>query len=174
MLDWQKIVSRYHVLVWNTAYRLLGNHADAMDCAQETFISALKLSRQKQIRHWGGLLRRSATARALDQLRHRLRRSERTCEQSDWSAVPSHHSEPAQQIENHELGMKLREALAQIPAQQAEVFCLRCMDEMSYREIARQLDIKQGTVGVLLLRARSRLRELLSDTMVEAEGKLRG
>ncbi len=171
MTDWQEIVSRHSALVWNTAYRLLGNHADAMDCMQETFVSALKVSRQQQIRHWGGLLRRLATARALDQLRVRLRQEERHDDPTDWMTVPSRNPGPVQQVQDRELGIQLRRALAQIPPQQAEVFCLRSFDEMSYREIARQLRIKRGTVGVLLHRARSRLRESLTSMMVETESK---
>ena len=53
-------------------------------------------------------------------------------------------------------------ALANLPEQQAEVFCLRVFNEMSYREIARQTGIHPSTVSVLLHRARLKLRELLS------------
>ena len=69
---------------------------------------------------------------------------------------------PVAQAQAAELSERLRLALVSLPAQQAEVFCLRCMSEMSYRDIARQLGIKTSAVGVLLHRARLRLRNLLS------------
>jgi len=43
MLNWKKIVDTHGPLVWRVAYRLLGNHADAADCAQEAFVSAWRL-----------------------------------------------------------------------------------------------------------------------------------
>ena len=72
-----------------------------------------------------------------------------------------------------ELAGRLRLAVAQLPPQQAGVFCLRCLEDLSYREIARQLDLKVSHVGVLLNRARANVREtLLADepsAVVEGE-----
>ena len=59
--------------VWRTAYRLLGNRADADECFQEAFLAALEVSRREPVRDWGALLRRLAAARALDRLRRRYR-----------------------------------------------------------------------------------------------------
>jgi DNA-directed RNA polymerase specialized sigma24 family protein len=51
------------------AYRITGNRVDADECLQETFVGALECARQARIRHWGALLRRLATARAVDRVR---------------------------------------------------------------------------------------------------------
>ncbi len=159
--DWQVVVERHGPLVWRTVYRLVGNSADAADCFQETFVSALSVCRRQRVRNWPGLLSRLATARALDRLRQRLARAGRQADLADWTSVPSPNPGPVELAEAAELGAQLRRALVQLPAQQSEVFCLRCLNDLSYRQIARQMGIKTSNVGVLLHRARVRLRELL-------------
>ena len=54
--DWQSIVNDHGPLVRQTAYRLVGNEADAADCFQETFLAALEISRRQQVRNLCGLL----------------------------------------------------------------------------------------------------------------------
>jgi RNA polymerase sigma factor (sigma-70 family) len=54
-----------------------------------------------------------------------------------------------------------REALAQLDARQAQIFCLICLDGLSYAETADQLGLTVSHVGVLLNRARLGLRERL-------------
>ena len=68
---------------------------------------------------------------------------------------------PVEEAQAAELSERLRGALAKLPEQEAEVFCLRCLSELSYRDIAQQLKLKTSAVGVLLHRARRRLREML-------------
>jgi RNA polymerase sigma factor (sigma-70 family) len=46
-------------------------------------------------------------------------------------------------------------------ARQAEVFCLACLEDMAYREIAERLGLTVDHVGVLLHRAKTTLRERL-------------
>src|SRR5437867_4332505 len=73
MTDWSQIVEQHGPLVWRTAQRLLCQEADTADCFQRTFVAALELSQRQTIRHWPALLRRLTTARALEQLRGRMR-----------------------------------------------------------------------------------------------------
>ena len=42
MTDWEHVVRTHGPLVWQTAWRLLGQEADAADCFQETFVSAME------------------------------------------------------------------------------------------------------------------------------------
>lgn len=159
--DWQVIVREYGPLVWQTAYRLLGNHADAADCFQETFLTALEVSRRQDVRNLPGLLVRLATTRAIDRLRQKGRR-QRTdaCEVEPLTAD----ADPLDQLEAQDLARQLRQAIRQLPAQEAKVFCLRYLGEMSYRQIARELQIGINVVGVSLHRAKARLREALAAT----------
>ena len=47
--------------------------------------------------------------------------------------------------------------------QQAEAFWLQCVEEMSQAEIGRQLGVNGNAVGVLVHRARMRLRQALAE-----------
>ena len=161
MTDWEQIVTTHSSLVWTTAFRLLGHREDAADCTQDAFLEALAVARRGPVRSWKGLLVRLATCSALDRLRRRTREARRekglACEN-----LASPESRPDQAAEASELADQLRRALAELPGQQAEVFCLRVFNDLRYREIARQTGINPSTVSVLLHRARLRLRELLS------------
>jgi RNA polymerase sigma-70 factor (ECF subfamily) len=160
MPDWQEILRRDGPAVWQTAYRLLNHRADADECFQEAFLAALEVSRREDVGNWRALLQRLAAARAVDRLRQRSRRRSRE-QTADWNALPGNEPPPSQGAEEAELAQRLRDALAQIPAQQAEVFYLHGLQGWSYQEIAEQLSLSLNTVGVLLHRARKRLRELL-------------
>ena len=163
MTDWPTIVSRHSREVWQTAFRLLGNRDEAADCLQEAFLEALELSRRQRVRCWPGLLKRLCTCRALDRLRRRLRRGEVQADPAERIAVPSRNPGPADEAQAAELAGRLRHAVAQLPPQQAAVFCLRCVEDLSYRDIAGQLDLKVSHVGVLLNRARAKVRAMLAD-----------
>ncbi len=157
--DWQMIVTEHGPLVWRTAYRLLGNHADTADCFQETFLAALELSRRQPVRNVSGLLVRLATTRAIDRLRQRSRRERRT--DGGNGAETCATGDPAGQAQDQELVGQLREAIGELPEQEAKVFCLRYLNEMSYRQIARELSIGINAVGVALFRAKAKLRAAL-------------
>jgi RNA polymerase sigma-70 factor, ECF subfamily len=161
MTDWSELAERYGPAVWRTTLRLTGSEADAADCFQETFLSAFRFAGNGDVRDWGALLRHLAVARGLDSLRRRKRerrgRIEWGASEEAEAALPG----PSAEAERSELASRLRVALALLPPRQAEVFCLRCMEELSYEEIAARLELKVNAVGVLLNHARQRLRELL-------------
>ena len=161
VIDWQVIVKKHGKIVWRTAYRLLSNHTDAADCFQETFVSALELCRRQRVRNFAALLARLATTRAIDRLRQRSRQALANADSADQPALASGNAGPAQQLQQQELAERLRKALGTLPPQEAEVFCLRHLNEMSYRQIAKQLGITTNATGVLLHRARATLREYL-------------
>lgn len=160
MIDWQAIIEEQGPVVWQTAYRLLGNHEEAADCFQETFVSALAVSQRQRVRNLSALLARLATARAIDQLRRRFRQPNCGRSTDDASAVEDQAPCPAEQAQQRELADRIRLSLHQLPAQEAQVFCLRYLNDMSYREIAGALGISTNAAGVLLHRAKARLREL--------------
>ena len=159
MTDWSRIVQEYGPIVQRTAYRLLNDKADVSDCFQDTFVAALKLSQAQPVRNWPGLLKRLATARALDRLRKRCQEGPQVSQLSAGLDVASTVAEPEQAAASAELADCLRRALAEIDTRQAEVFCLSCLEELDYRHIAEQLGITVNNVGVLLNRAKASLRE---------------
>jgi RNA polymerase sigma-70 factor (ECF subfamily) len=161
MVDWQAILERDGPAVWRSAFRIVGNRADADECFQEAFLGALAVSRREPVENYRALLQRLAAARAVDRLRERMRRRARE-EVADLDAVGGHDPSPSRQAEDAELSDRLREALGELPAKQAEVFCLHCLESWSYQEIARHLAVTVDAVGVLLYRARRRLRERMA------------
>jgi len=166
IVDWPHIVRTHSPLVWRTAYRLLGDQADAADCLQETFISALEVTRRDEVHNWPCLLQRIATFRAVDRLRQRHRQYRGRETVPHFSEVPAANPGPVEASEAMELIAQLRRVMADQPAQQAAAFALRELDGLSYSDIAEQLGIEVNAVGVLLHRARQRLRELLASAGV--------
>ena len=166
MTDWDAILLHDGPAVWRTLWRLLGNRADAEECFQETFLSALQFSRAQRVRHWSALLQRLATARAVDRLRVRYRVREALGEESghsDVDAASSCRPGPVELAAASELSERLRQALARLSQEQAEIFSLHALSGWSYEEIGRQLGMSSSNVGVTLYRARHRLGELLSE-----------
>jgi RNA polymerase sigma factor (sigma-70 family) len=159
--DWESILRADGPAVWRTARRLVGNDADADECFQEVFIDALEFSRKRSVQHWRALLTKLATARAIDHLRRRGRRHSRE-EPIDWENLSQTGALPQEQAETAELSQLLRNALVELPLRQAEVFCLACLDGWSYEQIAEQLAISVNSVGVLIHRAKRKLRDLLA------------
>jgi RNA polymerase sigma-70 factor, ECF subfamily len=158
--DWKTIVEQHGALVWATAYRLVGNCEDASDCFQETFLEAVKMSRKEPVRDWSALLRHLATVRAIDLLRVRYRHRSRTDPLIGSEAV-CRQATPVEEAEAGELVERLRAALPHLSQDQAAVFCLSCLEDLSYQEIGERLGITANAVGVLLHRARQRLKEIL-------------
>jgi RNA polymerase sigma-70 factor, ECF subfamily len=163
MPDWREILSRDGPPAWRAAYRITGNRADADECLQEAFLGALEFARRSVVRHWGALVRRLATARAVDRVRERRRRP--SGHVADWDSLPAPGGPSSQELEDAELGERLRDALSRISPMQAQVFCLHCLEGFRYEEVAQQLAVSVTVVGVHLHRARERLRELLSGSL---------
>ena len=163
MVDWDGIVGRDGPAVWRTVYRLLGNRADAEDCFQETFLAAVQVWRREPVQYPHALLQRLATARALDRLRRRYRRGAHEAGAVEWEEISTGERQPGELAESADLSDRLREALAELPAKQAQAFCLFYLDGWDYQQIADHLEATVNAVGVLLHRARHRLRELLAN-----------
>lgn len=160
MPGWRAIMARDGPDVWRTAYRIVGNRADADECFQEAFLAALAVSRREAVRDWLALLKRLAAARSIDRLRQRKRRDSRQ-EVADWDELGGPGESPSRRLEDAELSGRLRSALASISPKQAEAFCLHHLEGWSYREIGAHLAASVDAVGVLVHRARKQLRERL-------------
>ncbi len=161
------IIRRHGPMVWRTVCRLAGpgREADAADCFQEVFVAALEAARRgagkEPVRNWEAMLRRIATVKALDLLRRRIRERGRFAGDSAVEDLRGADAPPEQALQRQELAEELRAALTRLPAEQAEAFCLRHVEDMSYEDIAAHTGVTPNAVGVLLHRAKERLRELL-------------
>ena len=157
MTDWEDIRVRFGDVVWTTCYRILAQESDALDCYQEVFLEAIERESLTDVQNWGGWLRWLATRRAIDHLRARKRRrcAVLSTEFADLTLSPENSAMFAELIDF------VRDELREIPADQAQAFWLGCVEQLSYGEIAQQMQIKTGTVGVLIHRARERMKQRL-------------
>jgi RNA polymerase sigma-70 factor (ECF subfamily) len=157
MTDWDRLVREHGPMVYGAAWRVLGQAADAEDVVQEVFIEVDRIRRTRRVRHWGALLRRLTTCRAIDRLRQR-----KTTQPLDGLLLADPAEAPEEAAIERELAGRLRGAIAQLPEREASVFCLRYFEDMSNRDIADTLDVRPGAVAVALHKARARLETLLN------------
>ena len=169
-MDWQKVCKQHGPLVWKVAYRLLGNSADASDCFQDCFLTAFELSGRQKIRNISALLTRIATQRAIDLMRRNQTRRRAVLRYPQENTIPSR--SPEHLAQTAELAEQLRDALAGLPAEQAEAFCLKHLNDLSYRQIARQLNQDENYVGVLIHRARGKLQQTLNSIAMKDENEV--
>lgn len=157
MINWDHLVREHGPAVARTAWRILGHAADTEDVVQDVFLEAHRAQRTQQVRSWPALLRRIATCQALYRLRQRKRALP-----LDGLELAGALAGPEEAAQEHELADRLREAVAQLPPRESEVFCLCFFDELPHERIAETLDISTGAVKTALCKARTRLEELLA------------
>lgn len=168
MSDWNDILAAHGPAVWKTVYRLLGHHADALDCYQETFLAAYRSVERQPVVHWPSFLTSLATRRAIDRLRRRGRSRERLASLDDIPEPVGQGDTPVELAQGAERLEEVRSLLAGLPDKQAEVFWLSCIEGLPHLEIGDQLQISEGAVRVLLHRARTRLRVALEPRLPES------
>jgi len=159
-----RLVAMHMRAIYSVGYRLMRNHDDADDVAQETFVRAYHaLARYDETYSFYTWLRTIATRVALNEIDKRRRRRTTGGESFDTAAetVPAGAADPADDLAGEELRVALEEALGTLPEEFRAVLVLRTHEELSYDEIARTLDIPVGTVMSRLSRARRQLREAL-------------
>jgi RNA polymerase sigma-70 factor, ECF subfamily len=156
-----RLYRRYLDRVYSYAFYQLGDHHEAEDVTERTFLAALAAIDEftdegATFRAWLFRIAHNAIANA-----HRSRHRRRTEPMSD---VEHHHApgaDPAGVVARADEGRALRAALARIPAERRQVIVLRFVDELSSREIGAVLDRSEGAARVLLHRAlRDLAREL--------------
>lgn len=162
MHDWEEIRRQCGRSVWAVVYRILKNHEEALDCCQEVFVEAFQRSRQDIVRDWPSFLRWLAVRRALDRLRKRQRAAVHIAPDGDVTCCAGG-AEPCEAAEFRELVERVRLEMGRLPQRQAEAFWACCVEEISYAEAAEQMGADVNSIGVLIHRARSRLRQLLAD-----------
>lgn len=155
-LDWENIVHHHGGRVFCIAYRILGSVHDAEDVSQEVFVEAYRMEQAGPVQSWSGLLGRIATLRAID----RLRRTRRREELHDYQHIS--HTEPFHDLAASELREWLRNAMAQLPDQQAAVFAMTCLQQLPRQQVAENLEISPEAVSTALYKARQRLGEQLA------------
>ena len=145
-------------LAFRVAYGVLRHRQDAEDIAQEALTRAYrnfrKLRRPDSFRSW---LVRTTWRLAVDHTRSCKRRLSR-------ETVPMEIQIPETAMESlvsRERSARLWEAIDALPEKLRIVTVLAGIEEHDVREVARLLDLPEGTVKSRMFLARQRLRELL-------------
>jgi RNA polymerase sigma-70 factor, ECF subfamily len=168
--EMQDVLSRYLPRFYGSAYRQLGNAADAEDAVQDALLAAFKhldqFKGQAQMSTW---LTTIVTNCARMQLRKRRRQphvslDEPSGEDQDYCLSDRlAHSGPSPEDEcrNLELRRRLLESVAELSPPLRRAFELRDLDGRSVREAAHTLGLAEGTVKAQLWRAREKLTRLM-------------
>jgi RNA polymerase sigma-70 factor (ECF subfamily) len=145
------------------AVALAGNPALADDLVQDCIERALQ--QQNQLRDHARLaawLRRILYHLYIDEIRRGKRRGreEDVADLADQLEM----SAPAP---DHGAMREFLQAVNRLSPEHRQILLLVSVEELSYREIADELEIPMGTVMSRLARARERLRELMQDDSAE-------
>ena len=152
-----ELVLRHQTSVFNVCYRILHERAEAEDLAQETFIRAREwLHTFDEERVFGPWVRRVAANVCLNHLE-----SQKGTAELDEERDADESQRPETQVEVRERSEQIRSALASLPAHYRVVIELRHYQELSYEEIAAELNIPLSDVKSHLFRARKLLAEKL-------------
>jgi RNA polymerase sigma-70 factor (ECF subfamily) len=156
----EELYRQHATRLYNLAFRMLGNAADAEDAVQDTFLVAhRRLDTFRGDAALGTWLYRLAVNQCLDRLRSRSTRDLRATDSLDeperaWQAPAARADRPAERLD-------LQHAIAKLPEGSRSVFVLHDIEGLEHREIGDVLGISEGTSKSQLHKARMRLRELL-------------
>ncbi len=149
------LIEEHHAVVYRYAFRMSGHQADAEDLTQQTFANAHEyldqLREPAKARGW--LL--AIARRCFCKLARRKRPVSAEAVQFDLDQVAQ--PEP-NEIWDREA---LQRALQQLPEEFRVVVLMFFFEHLSYRQIAAELEIAEGTVMSRLSRAKSHLRKML-------------
>jgi RNA polymerase sigma-70 factor (ECF subfamily) len=148
---------RYLDRVYGYCFYQLGDHHDAEDATERTFMAALRgldrfEDRGSTFRAWLFRIARNTVANA-----HRSRRRRRTEPLPDSFERSAPNADPAGLVALADELHAVRHAIAEMPDDRRQVIVLRFVDGLSTAEVAEVLDRSPGAVRVLLHRA---LRDL--------------
>jgi RNA polymerase sigma-70 factor (ECF subfamily) len=161
-----QLVLTYQSMVYNLAYRILGDADAAADASQDTFISAFRAIKKFRGGSFKAWLLRIATNACYDQLRYKQRRPTSPLEALLVDTdQPSSFTDPAEGPEEYtlrqELGQVIQAGLNILPSDQRIALVLSDVQGLSYQEIAEITRSSLGTVKSRLSRGRAKLRDHL-------------
>jgi RNA polymerase sigma-70 factor, ECF subfamily len=155
------VVENYGAAVLGIARRVLADPNLAEEVAQDTFVALWR--RPGAFDPERGSLRSFllvvARNKAVDLVRREEARKRATESLLQEAALPSDIAPDDERIEERE---EIRRALAQLSSVQREAIVLAYFGGRTYREVARDLEIPEGTAKTRLRDALVRLRTLLS------------
>ncbi|MDY6932675.1 MAG: sigma-70 family RNA polymerase sigma factor [Spirochaetota bacterium] len=167
-----KLVIKYKNIVFNLCYRILGDHDEANDCAQDTFVKVYKNLKNYQFRSsfstWLYTIAVNTCKNRLSSLDYRFNKRMARIDHPGNAENRQQKIEildlsfnPDQIFERREKARLIEEAIDSLPLKQRVMIVLRDIEGKSYEEIASITGYKPGTVKSRLARARQHLRDRL-------------
>ena len=150
--------------VYSYAYYRIGNHHDAEDLTEQTFLQAYRHFERAQRESAGRPLRpwliRIAHNLAANYYRDRSRKPQTNLE--DAGVLSTFHDTESL-VEGREEVQQVLAGVAKLPEDRRDALIMRFALDMDNREIARALGRTDGATKVLIHRAIKQLEEDLSD-----------
>ena len=171
--EFENIVEEYGDFVYNLTYRVLNNHADAEEAAQDAFLSAYrnfeKFRGESKVSTW---LYRIAVNAALMKLRKD--KNKRTLTQSGYDDVQlvSPSESPERLALNTELREHLEEGLDMLAGNLKAAVVMRDVQGLSNEEAAESLKISVSSLKARLHRGRVLLRQHLQEYLKQHQEQL--
>ena len=172
--SFEPIVRHYQARLGRTAFRVLRDESLAEDAVQMTFVKAWqKISLFREQSAFCTWLYRLCVNTCCDILRHKGRQKEvpfpdeMKMEEMKLSpdAISKWESNPDHEDLRQEMKNLVLQSLARLPEKLRMVLVLREMEGLDYREIARTVKCREGTVISRLFHARRQLRRLVEKNL---------
>lgn len=156
----KEIIETYKDSIFNLMCRIISNYDDAMELTQETFLKAIialpNFRYESSIKTW---LYKIAVNLALNYKRKWKLFFKK--EKSIAQYLNQHTSSPEKITEDMQLNSLIQNAINNLPKELKAIVLLRDIEEFSYIEISKILNIPIGTVKSRLARARCILKKSL-------------
>lgn len=160
---WGALYRQFAPAIFRFCRRALPTREDAEDATTEVFMKVKqKLGQYDTSRPFAAWLYKVAGNHCWDLLRRRRIRQD--LETGDVETLPLEHPDPNQleRLQAEQSSRQVRAGLEKLPDRARMALVLRYYADLSYEEIAETLGVRRAFVGVVLLRARHQLRDVLS------------
>jgi RNA polymerase sigma-70 factor, ECF subfamily len=157
------LIRRHEKTIFNLVYRMLGDYDEAAEVSQEAFLSAYRaIGTFRGDSNFSTWLYRIALNHATTRRKSLNTRQQRNVSIEITEPVSDPQPGPAETMEKKEIRERVQQALNSLEPDDATVILLRDLQDVSYEEVARVLEIPIGTVKSRLHRARQALKAELA------------
>ena len=159
--EFTHLVKAYETSVFRIVMGFVHQKEDAEDITQEVFVKAFQsLDRFAGRSSFSTWLYRIAIHTSLNELKRRKRRTLWSMA-ADMLQLPSTNKNPEQALAEKAEQDEIRKAIDRLPEKQRMAFILSRYEELPQRDVALIMEISEGAVEQLLLRARDNLKKTL-------------
>ncbi len=162
------LMQRYKDSIYFMSLKMVNNREDAMDITVETFAKAFeKLDKYQPDYAFSTWLFRVATNNCIDFLRKKKLNTVSINQMNDEEderplQIKADTLNPEESSIKKQQSEELKVLIESLPPRYRNLLTLRYFDELSYEEIAQQLDLPLGTVKAQLFRAKYLLGNIIN------------